>query len=145
MWWTEQMYINKWYIFFALIFHLHFVIDFASFYPLYCLSQLLKLCLKLFNQKLHFWSYISKALFFKKCFFSLDEHEAKKIISVNIMKQDFARNIIHSFCSESVLGTGRASTGNIGLGGWIEISVHHRRGRGGSYITFHFDTWQSGT
>ena len=71
VWWTEQMYINKWYIFFALIFHLHFVIDFASFYPLYCLSQLLKLCLKLFNQKLHFWSYISKALFFKKCFFHL--------------------------------------------------------------------------
>ena len=131
------MYINKWYIFFALIFHLHFVIDFASFYPLYCLSQLLKLCLKLFNQKLHFWSYTLylKGFIFQKVFFSLDEHEAKKIISVNIMKQDFARNIIHSFCSESVLGTGRASTGNIGLGGWIEISVHHRRGGVLHYIS----------
>ena len=120
---------------------------FRQFLSIVLFVTTFKIMFETFQPKITFLILYLKGFIFQKVFFSLDEHEAKKIISVNIMKQDFARNIIHSFCSESVLGTGRASTGNIGLGGWIEISVHQRRGGRGHtlHFTVNFDTWQSGT
>ena len=108
---------------------------FRQFLSIVLFVTTFKIMFETFQPKITFLILYLKGFIFQRVFFSLDEHEAKKIISVNIMKQDFARNIIHSFCSESVPGTGRASTGNIGLGGWIEISVHHRRGGVLHYIS----------